>query len=212
MAYGYTAKSTKTEKTKYDSDGCRLEDIAKAKMLPIRFLQDLGWQTVVKKRYAVTGDAADHYDRSGTGYANIPWVEIPYLHPDADASGKHRTVATRYRTTMRTDTKHRFVWETGTAASKWLYGMDMYAAIEKRGMVFLVEGETDTATLRYHDIPVLGMPGKHNGERRHPIAARCQYRRGRDRTRKVWRGNAADDRKVQFPRPSPVTQNGAVPL
>jgi len=39
------------------------------------------------------------------------------------------------------------------------YGLEDLAAAGEDGSLILVEGETDTATLRYHGFPVLGIPG-----------------------------------------------------
>ena len=75
----------------------------------------------------------------------IPAVLIPYGDQ------------VRYRVGL---TGERFRWKPGSRQQ--LYGLERLADIRTRGWVVLVEGETDTASLTYHDFPVLGVPGKTN--------------------------------------------------
>lgn len=63
----------------------------------------------------------------------------------------------RYRVSLGGD---RFRWQKG--ATTQLYGLEHLEEIRRKGWVILVEGETDTAALTYHDFPVLGVPGKTN--------------------------------------------------
>jgi hypothetical protein len=107
-----------------------VEELAKAKGLPVNFLQSLGCRT--------------------TSYCDNSAVLIPYH----DEAGK--VVAVRYRLSL--NNADRFRWRRGDHAT--LYGLDRLADIRKHGWVLLVEGETDSWTCWLKDQPALGMPGK----------------------------------------------------
>lgn len=53
----------------------------------------------------------------------------------------------------------RFAWNNGSKGKLGLYGQWLLAKIREEGYVLLVEGESDTQTLWYLDIPALGVPG-----------------------------------------------------
>jgi putative DNA primase/helicase len=83
------------------------------------------------------------YDLPGGG------VGIPYR----DETGKPLHV--KRRTALKA--KEGSYWPKGVQLMA--YGLEGLAAAREAGSLILVEGETDTATLRYHGFPVLGIPG-----------------------------------------------------
>lgn len=115
------------------SPGCTLEAYAKAKGLPVEFLERLRLR---EQKYQ--GKTA---------------IRIPYL----DEAGEE--VAVRYRTALEKveGSDDRFRWKSGSKAM--LYGLWRLAQIREAGYVVLVEGESDCHTLWHHGIPALGIPG-----------------------------------------------------
>lgn len=115
---------------------CTLENYAASKRLPVEFLKKLGLT-----------------DRN---YQRKPAVRIPYFGVDGEE------IAARYRIALEKcdEGDHRFRWRTGSKAQ--LYGLWRLEGIRKAGYVVLVEGESDTQTLWYHQIPALGIPGASN--------------------------------------------------
>lgn len=74
-------------------------------------------------------------------------VRIPYSHADGSVH------AVRFRTSL--DGDNRFRWRNRDKPC--LYGLDQ---VQYMGdFVVLVEGESDTQTLWYHEVPALGVPG-----------------------------------------------------
>jgi hypothetical protein len=117
------------------SGGITLTEYATAKRLPEDFLLDLGVAEVKRK-----GQRA---------------LEMPYL----DTAGQ--VVAVRYRVSLSGDL--RFVWRRGDKAKQnGLYGLWRLSKMRRRGFLILVEGESDTQTLWYHDFPALGIAGADN--------------------------------------------------
>jgi hypothetical protein len=113
--------------------GCTLAQLAEAKGLPIKHLQDLGWY-----------DSEWKYKLSGH-WTTCPSVAMPYPH-----SVQHRVGLT--------DKKNRFRWQVGSEASaKELYGAEWLRAIDKT--VLVVEGTTDVAAALLLGVPVVGLPG-----------------------------------------------------
>jgi hypothetical protein len=106
-----------------------LEEYAKAKALPIDFLQSLGLVTVYLQ--------------------GQPCVRIPYFDTDGVETGA------RLRLCMTG--KNRFRWRKGTKVQP--YGLERLQEARQAGYIILVEGESDAQTLWYHDIPALGIPG-----------------------------------------------------
>jgi hypothetical protein len=84
---------------------------------------------------------------------HVTRVAIPYLDEDGN------TVAVRYRLSLDADGL-RFTWRKGDHPC--LYGLNRLKAIREHGWVLLVEGESDTWTAWYRNVPVLGLPGKTN--------------------------------------------------
>ncbi len=84
-------------------------------------------------------------------YRGNPAVRIPYL---ADSTEE---LAVRFRIALAGD---RFRWKSD--CKPHLYGLDRLAAARTRGIVVLVEGESDCHTLWFHGIPALGVPGAAN--------------------------------------------------
>lgn len=115
---------------------CNLGNYGRAKGLPVRFLEQLG--------------ITDFH------FMGEPVLRIPYRNPDASEA------AVRFRTTLeKTEGRDdRFRWRKGDKAI--LYGLERLEKIRKVGYVVLVEGESDTQTLRYHGIAALGVPGASN--------------------------------------------------
>jgi AAA domain len=85
------------------------------------------------------------------GWYDLPsgGVGLPYR----DETGKTRHVKRR----MAMQAKDGSYWPKGIPLMA--YGLEALAAAREAGYLLLVEGETDTATLRYHGLPVLGIPG-----------------------------------------------------
>lgn len=84
-------------------------------------------------------------------------LAIPYF----DDSGKQ--VAVRYRRSLDKSPSGkdtRFFWPKGTKAGEQVYGACKLPVFAKDGVVFVVEGESDVHAGWYHDLPVLGIPGK----------------------------------------------------
>ena len=112
---------------------CNLENYARAKALPVEFLEKLG---LTDKKYR--GREA---------------VRIPYR----TEAGEEEAVRFRVGLEKSEDGDERFRWRTGSKAM--LYGLWRLEKIRKAGWVVLVEGESDTQTLWYHGFPALGIPG-----------------------------------------------------
>ena len=109
--------------------GLSLAEYAAAKALPEDYLRRLG--------------LAD------TTYARKPAVRIPYR-----ASGGTE-VAVRFR--IAASGADKFRWAKGSKAT--LYGLERLGDAREAGHVVIVEGESDAATLWFHDIPAIGLPG-----------------------------------------------------
>lgn len=107
-----------------------LETYARAKKLPLDFLQALGLTTIYIQGHKV--------------------LKMPYY----DAQGEE--IAVRFRLTL-TGKRGRFRWRRGSKIHP--YGLCKLDEATKAGYVILVEGESDTQTLWYHGIPALGIPG-----------------------------------------------------
>jgi hypothetical protein len=120
--------------------GCTLETYAASKNLPLEFLT---------RDDVALEDGACYVRELGR---EVPAVEIPY----ADQNGEQ--VATRYRISSGGDDKFR--WERGSKTT--LYGLHKLEEAEKAGYVLLVEGESDTHTAWYRDLPAIGVPGVDN--------------------------------------------------
>ena len=86
---------------------------------------------------------------SDTSYARKPAVRIPYR-----ASGGTE-VAVRFR--IAAEGADKFRWAKGSKAIP--YGLDRLSDARDAGHVVIVEGESDAATLWFHDIPAIGLPG-----------------------------------------------------
>lgn len=81
-----------------------------------------------------------------------PWIRIPYFD---ERGGK-----TVFRKRFKPGSPVRFKWSYGSAGKIHLYGewqLRYFREVEKR--VVMVEGESDTQTLWYLQIPALGVPG-----------------------------------------------------
>lgn len=108
---------------------------AAEKHLPIEWLKNLG--------------LGEGVDKDGTGFVRIPYY---------DNTGKEVTFRKRYPKTARS----RFKWKAGSAGKLLMYGEEALGEIRQAGYVFVVEGESDTQTLRFLGLPVLGVPGASN--------------------------------------------------
>jgi hypothetical protein len=109
-------------------EGMTLERYAKRTRLPIEFLSRLGLH-----------DAR----RNGK-----PAVRMPYYGEDGNE--------VLYRDRVKADGHDKV--KSQYRSSVCLYGLDRLDKIRRAGYVFLVEGESDTQTLIYHNKPVLGIP------------------------------------------------------
>ena len=109
-----------------------LENYAKAKSLPVDFLEGLGLQTVFS--------------------SGKPAVRMPYY----DRGGSEVAVRMRIALTGA----ERFRWRTGSRLHP--YGL---WRLPESGYILLFEGESDTQTAWFHDLPALGIPGATNWKR-----------------------------------------------
>jgi putative DNA primase/helicase len=123
----------KSKRPKPDDDapqpGLSLAEYAAGKALPEDFLRQLGL--------------------SDTVYNRKPAVRIPYR-----ASGGTE-VAVRFR--IAAEGADKFRWAKGSKATP--YGAERLSDARDAGRIVLVEGESDAATLWFHDIPAIGLPG-----------------------------------------------------
>ena len=114
------------------SPGLTLEALAEHKKLPVEFLRT-------------------DFTLSATRRNRSPAVRIPYHGADG------RETAVNYRLALDGENKIRLeegvedISSTGSSGSP---------RVRAAGWVLLVEGESDTWTGWYHDLPVLGTPGK----------------------------------------------------
>lgn len=74
------------------------------------------------------------------------YIGIPYFNKE------RKLIGTRKRGTNKD-----FKWNQNSKL--WLYGIQNIEKIRQQEYVVLVEGESDTHTLSYYNIPVLGVPG-----------------------------------------------------
>jgi len=109
--------------------GLTLEEYARAKRLPVDFLES---NRVTERKF---------YGK--------PAVRIAYY----DDMG--REAKPRYRVSMTG--KARFFWAKGAKAIA--YGLWRLKVAKEAGYIVVVEGESDCHTLWYHDVPALGIPG-----------------------------------------------------
>jgi hypothetical protein len=126
-----TSRSTpETSETPGTSQSLTLEELAKAKMLPVSFLKSLGLSQI-------------YLDRT-------PVVRIPYYSQDGGEA------ASRFRLALSGE--ERFRWKSGSRVMP--YGPERLNARPKAQEVLLVEGESDCWTCWLHEIPAIGIPGK----------------------------------------------------
>jgi putative DNA primase/helicase len=109
--------------------GLTLAEYAAAKHLSVAFLKRLG----LRECYL-----------SGT-----PAVAIPYRNADGEELG------VRFRLSMNGDV--RFRWRKGSKTCP--YGLWQLSKFSEKKYIFIPEGESDSQTLWFHDIPALGLPG-----------------------------------------------------
>lgn len=120
-----------------DFSGLTLEQYSLAKKIPQGFLLSL--QVIERNR------------------GGIPQLHIPYF----DENGQK--VATRIRRSITG--KNRFVWQKDSHLipyGLWRLHEPLHDCTEKSeygNILFLVEGESDTQTLWFYNVPALGIPG-----------------------------------------------------
>lgn len=114
------------------SFGCTLDAYAEAKKLPLDFLKRIGLT-----QFTYLGNSA---------------VRIPYRITDGT------TGAARYRIATTGDDKFR--WKKGD--KPFLYGLERIHEARAAGFVLLVEGESDSHTAWFHNLPAVGIPGAAN--------------------------------------------------
>ena len=112
--------------------GLTLEELAEAKKLPLKLLQNNGLRNFA--------------------YNSTPSVRIQYL------STQGEPVAVRFRVSLVVNP--RFFWRKGDKPT--IYGLHLLEDVRKQGYVILVEGESDCWTAWHHGLPALGIPGKTN--------------------------------------------------
>lgn len=108
---------------------------AAEKHLPLEFLQSLGLS-------------------EGKNKIDGGFVVIPYK----DEQGTERNYRRRFGVKKGQKGK-RFDWKAGAKNNLILYGLEAWADIKEKGYVILIEGESDTQTLRFLGFPALGVPG-----------------------------------------------------
>lgn len=109
--------------------GLTLAAYAAAKHFSVAFLKRLGLREVYL---------------SGT-----PAVAIPYRNAEGEELG------VRFRLSMNGE--DRFRWRKGSKTR--LYGLWLMPKFSEKKYIFIPEGESDSQTLWFHDIPALGLPG-----------------------------------------------------
>ena len=116
--------------------GCTLTQYAEAKKLDISVLQIYGLKDC--------------------SYSKTPAVRIPYF--DENMGG----IAIRYRLALEKGVKDdtRFRWKSGSKPVP--YGLWKLEESRNKGVITLVEGESDCHTLWSHGLPALGLPGASN--------------------------------------------------
>src|SRR5215207_5474508 len=112
--------------------GCTLKEYSEAKKLPEGFLRGVGLRDVT--------------------YLEKSAVRIPY--PDEEG----QEAAVRFRVSL--DGAEKFRWRSGDKPRP--YGLSLLEEARKAGYVVLVEGESDSHTLWFYEIPALGIPGASN--------------------------------------------------
>ena len=113
--------------------GLNLEELALAKGLPEDFLRSWG----------ITDGVA------GGGKNRRPCVDIPYVNLKGEVVAVHKRLSLH--------DSPRFIWRRGDKTT--IFGLSRMEEIRQAGRVVLVEGETDTWTLWFHQLPALGLPG-----------------------------------------------------
>ncbi len=111
-----------------ESRGCTVARLAEFKGLPVDFLRDLGLVDIT-----IFGQ---------------PATRIPFC----DVQGTEQSVL--HRLNLTSDPKLR--WKPGS--HQMLYGLPWLAEARAAGQIVVVEGPSDAWTLRYHNIPVIGLP------------------------------------------------------
>lgn len=120
------------ERKRTAGDGVTVEQLALAKKLPVKFLKSL---KVMNGKFD-----------------GKPAVVIVYQTEEGD------TAVIRYRIKLKG--KNNFRSRSGERQT--LYGLQTLKDIREKKWVILVEGESDSWTCWYHNIPCLGVPGKTN--------------------------------------------------
>lgn len=117
-----------------------LEDLARAKKLPVEFLQKLGWRD------------------SGQG------VVIPYCMPNGDVARE------KLRRSLLHDGIGDLPWTQWLGVGPVVpLGLQWLHEAKLAGDVVIVEGETDFATLHLHGFPSLALPGADMASKIHAI-------------------------------------------
>ncbi len=113
-----------------------LEDYANFKRLPVDFLKELGLKTVK--------------------IGGKPCLKIPYY----DESGQE--ITHRIRWMLGGDKEKRFTWKSRSKIFPYGLSRRVHACRRAEGditRIFLVEGESDTQTMWFYGLNVLGIPG-----------------------------------------------------
>ena len=131
--YGVDFEEAHKEEKKPKSSGLvsySLKEYSLGKQLPEEWL----------KEYCRVETARD---RDGTTYLKIPY----YNEEGAEVTFRKRYGSKQFR------------WKYGSSGKITLYGAWLLPKIRKAGYAAMVEGESDTQTLLYMNIPVLGVAG-----------------------------------------------------
>lgn len=82
------------------------------------------------------------------GKDGVAFIKFPYYNADGKASTFRKRFANK-----------EFRWKYGSSGKICLYNEWSIEEIRSKGVVILVEGESDTQTLAFLGVPVLGVPG-----------------------------------------------------
>jgi len=125
-----------------------LIEYAEAMKLPLEFLQ---------MEMGLADDVFTFHKSDGTSYLK-KGVSIPYLYRDGT---RHERAKLRLGIKKGDGKDDRFMVQEGDDALI-PYGLQMIPEMERFGYGIIVEGESDTQTLLYHQIPAIGIPGTSN--------------------------------------------------
>jgi len=124
-------------------------DLAREKLIDHRFLFNLG----------VTDGVFTFHRSDGTPY-RVNGVKIPYFVQDHQEYERSKVRTGLHKTTN----KDRIWYWTEGDVQPIAYGLNRLQMARDAGYLIVVEGESDSWTLWYHNFPALGVPGASNAQ------------------------------------------------